>query len=694
MKKYYIPTSTLNFNNILSSESVSPKAFYSKRGFGYSRWTTIPENGFDNAIVLYETIKAFDRPISELEDHSMLIETYLSENLVTQGEDFLYCDRTIFFSPTATRFLFFSDSDKRIALSMSENSLESKLLKLYSKKIDVVDKPLETYQPIVTEEPCALNETQLENDILVNKMKGLLYGYFIGSLLSSDKNSIKQLNELKEINDIFAAINSSIDRKATPAQHERLDTLFSSINCNSPLFNGILSITNNIQQVYDILNVIKKEYGYLRNYEDLNNYLYQQQNSVGNDSTNPSIIWIKTKIEDLKSKMRQNPILLSPNNREVIVSDNRLHTINNGNLSNEKEVELFCEWINDTLSDRTVNGKISSYREELATKLTLKAKVVYSDTWGNSETRTFMNDLRRHIAGDSFNHEWNNGLLSSIAAVLIAGNEWDKLLSFMQSKEMTDYRIAFSFYGIINGYANLTRDFTDLLYEQNNKDYVWSVYKEIYKQLLGSIIETPSPINETKSDAEYKSSTLTTPQELVPVFECDAFKSLPIDAQNWYKYKVSNIFNQQGISSNTYDYLISLSNECPIKKTKTKWEKCIKSLKPVKPRKNRSKIGQGETLTISFGEQLSNISKRLFYNDPMAWNIISKHIPGEQQSDIKIDFNWFQNEYGKGAESDFYAKASRRNDAVLAAYKRHFEKRYPHINVNSMFDELRSVYRD
>ena len=43
MKKLYIPTSTLNFNNILSSESISPKAFYAIRGFGYSRWQEVEE---------------------------------------------------------------------------------------------------------------------------------------------------------------------------------------------------------------------------------------------------------------------------------------------------------------------------------------------------------------------------------------------------------------------------------------------------------------------------------------------------------------------------------------------------------------------------------------------------------------------------------------------------------------------------
>lgn len=41
MKRFYIPTSSLNFNNILSSESISPKAFYTARSFGYGRWVSV-----------------------------------------------------------------------------------------------------------------------------------------------------------------------------------------------------------------------------------------------------------------------------------------------------------------------------------------------------------------------------------------------------------------------------------------------------------------------------------------------------------------------------------------------------------------------------------------------------------------------------------------------------------------------------
>ena len=62
MKTYYIPTSSLNFNNIFSSESISPKGFYYRRNFGYSRWTSIPENPFNGVVLLYCEPKMFMRP--------------------------------------------------------------------------------------------------------------------------------------------------------------------------------------------------------------------------------------------------------------------------------------------------------------------------------------------------------------------------------------------------------------------------------------------------------------------------------------------------------------------------------------------------------------------------------------------------------------------------------------------------------
>ena len=184
MKKLYIPTTTLNFNNILSSESISPAAFYDLRKFGYHRWFSVEENNNNNCVLLYEQLCAFVRPSNGFEDHPLVVEIQLNEETLQHYYDgVFYSDKTIYLNPWHTRFIFLSEGDMLTALSMSEGSLETKMVKLY-RKLSKVEKPQDKYVlPPFKEIP--LNNKEIEKDIKHNKMKGLLYGYYIGALLSS-----------------------------------------------------------------------------------------------------------------------------------------------------------------------------------------------------------------------------------------------------------------------------------------------------------------------------------------------------------------------------------------------------------------------------------------------------------------------------------------------------------------------------
>ena len=183
MKKLYIPTSTLNFNNILSSESISPKAFYTKRGFGYSRWQEVEENNKENVILLYEEPFSFVRPDSDLEDHPMLLEITTDKNYPSIAEGLYYSDESIYLSPWRTRFIFFNEQDRRVALSISDSSLETKMLGLYHRQLYIETYPQKRFPDFVCNVP--LNKEAIDFDVRINKMKGLLYGYYIGALLSS-----------------------------------------------------------------------------------------------------------------------------------------------------------------------------------------------------------------------------------------------------------------------------------------------------------------------------------------------------------------------------------------------------------------------------------------------------------------------------------------------------------------------------
>jgi len=682
MKKYYIPTSTLNFNNILSSESISPKAFYDNRGFGYSRWATIPENPFSNAIVLNDCLCYFERPKSDIEDHPLLIELLIDETQLKQTDGFWYCDHTIYLTPTTSRFLFYDETDKTITLSMSESSLETKLMRLYARQIKTIQKPSNCYIPIKSCEPCALNELEIEKDVRINKMKGMLYGYYIGSLLSSDSESVKYLNVLKEIHNIFAAIVSSFEKKPTAYQSERLDVLFDYLNEQNADYLKLYEMINSSaldakKKTKTVWSWIFSRKDYLQN-EDKSFWLSCLQNvSEKDERENSAITWIKRKIEVSKKQNQVNRQYLSPTDEELVVIDNKVSVLKNINLINDTEVRLCISWLNETLSDKITNGKISTNKEELAKNLTLKAKEVYRELWEGSQTRTYLNDLRRHLVGEEFNHNWNNGLLSSIASVLIAGDDWEKLLAFMQNKEMTDYKLAFSFYGTLNGFANLTRDFTDILYNQE-KSYIWSVYKEFYGQLFGedvpSIVDSGtthilSDIHPVKADAvseiENTDIIVNTKRRAI----VDAIKAHPKYNPKKHQEACSKILNE-GISD--WDNIIKL---CKWKGIIEEVRKGLDGSSSITKKRKGKKEPMATPSLFNLGHDAESSNEHAQWSiifDRNAEDVINKCpslLPQIKKSVLKL-FRDFQKSYQSGYYSMHSEQYKRNNSDVI----NHFNK--------------------
>lgn len=486
MKKFYIPTSSLNFTNILSSESISPKAFYMARSFGIGRWETIPENPYQNSIVLYDELRSFNRPISDVEDHPLLIEIVLHEQveatLMKITDNTYLCDRTIYIDPFSTRLLFFTEKDKTIALSISDASSETKFVHLYRKRIQVIPAPVTNYQPITdTKEVQNFNTKEVESDKRINRMKGLLYGYYIGALLSTSKELVVKLNAAREINDIYAAILASLEHKATPQQKNRLENLFLTIH-PVPFISKLKELITDKRALDAIVYLVREEYGNIKGEVNVDKVISLLLSSSNNpDIKNPIIEKINNFIKQLDDEIARNAKPISPSDDNIVVTGDSLKNIKD--LS-DNDKSLYITWINETLTKDEYNGKISTFREALSDDITRKAKdIIGSDSWKGSCAEVTLNALRRHVRGEGFQHNWGNDVLSSIAAVVVRGDDWQKLLEYMQSKEMTEYQIAFSMYGALNGFANLLRGFTDVLFSQKST-YIAAVYKEFYGQLF------------------------------------------------------------------------------------------------------------------------------------------------------------------------------------------------------------------
>ena len=217
---------------------------------------------------------------------------------------------------------------------------------------------------------------------------------------------------------------------------------------------------------------------------------------------NQSVAWVNREISHAKTLMESYIVNLDPDEGQIIISS-KDKVVAQKAITDSLLASLFLTWTNDVLCSKSFNGKINSIKEVLSDEITKSAKNIIGVEWDNSPVRTYLNQLRRHVRGEEFNQIWDNGLLSSISAVLIKGDEWEQLLKFMQSKGMYDYRIAFAFYGVLHGFANLTRDFTDLILNKES-NYVSKVYREMYGQLFEKSI--PEPLNissaiEQKNDS-------------------------------------------------------------------------------------------------------------------------------------------------------------------------------------------------
>ena len=649
MKTLYIPTTTLNFNNIMSSESISPKAFYMQREFGYKNWHNIVENPFDNSILLYEEIPLIIRPKSDYDDYPMIIAVCLSEE---QFEDMSFTkvpgvwqyDKTIYLTPSSTTIFFDTEEHKRIALSKSESSAETKMVALYRPRMYCAQ--MEKQYNISSCKDIALNLKEISKDQRINKMKGFLYGYYVGAAMSMYENDVLQLNIINEIKNIFAAILASLDGKATKEQWLQLNELFRRLKQFEPLHTHLKKIieSNNmsteekIDSIISAINDSKYDNYYSCSFQYLLNEIQKGKPEHGD---NPAISWVNKTIKNHIENARLHKILLRPESGEIQLSSLSLISIKTHNVKTGKPQELFKAVINDVLATNKYNGKISTFKMDLATEITYKAKDVFAEEWNDScQAKVYLNALRKHIGGEPFNQQWNAGVLGSIASVVLKGDDWEKLLEFLQSKGIADYRLAFAIYGTLNGFANITRDFSNIILKEE-KEYVNAVYQFFHKQLHETDVhfsdvpyykqalenvnrqentslnkKNTTPNNTINNEKTWLENTIDSfknfigvnpsdkelPECLITIFNSEHFGRIKPQGQNWYKDEALKLWKEYKTNSLEFQKsLLYLKDKCLISGTKGQWEKCIKLIaqsKSLKPSNKSSRKSKNQEVTL------------------------------------------------------------------------------------------------
>lgn len=679
MKKFYIPTSSLNFNNILSTESVSPKAFYECRKFGYGRWTSIPENSCDFVVTLYDHPGFFTRTQSDLEDHPLLIEYSTDEEFKRVGDGIYVSDHTLYFNPAITRFIFFTEQDKKVALSLTESSSETKFVSVYGRRISV-ETFEERYEPVGIHGSDKVNEAEVEKDRLINRMKGLLYGYYVGASVAATPEQVRELSAYLQIQNIFAAIVSSANHMPTDAQREQLKLAFAELIRFDPLYKALLEFERDTSRV-DHLCAILRKFGKDISPNDVEALVSSLKSEVGGDCY--GVRWVKDNVLRVQKEMNENRAYLSPEKDEIIVIDGKLDKISNECLPDQQMRKLFISWANEVLVKLDFNGKVSSCKEKLADALTLKAKEVLGSEWVDGNfVRRYLNAMRKHIIGkEKFTEEWRDGLLSSMTAVLSKGDDWEGLLRFMQGKGLTDYRLAFAIYGELNGFANLTRDFTDIVLCGRNK-HLRAMYEEFFGQLHDrqidwSLLDNPDVVENLKT-------------RVLRFFDGPGFKCKKSKAEKQSLRSILlNVFEQLTANPDPKVFVQSLAGRKDgWDEKKQPWKIMQKEFAPdfskdAKP-KGRKKTKKSDVTQGLLGIPLEETQTKLMLDDVANWVVACAEMidDAKAKSTFENDAYWFvenhQDQYTDNAGRimpGYYCQKDKSNAATIDRYNEHLKRK-------------------
>jgi len=649
--KLFIPTSSLNFNNIMSCESVSPFAFYMQRNFGYKTFEKVELNKLNNSLLLYEDFPKFQIPESEIVNYPMVVEVDIDseyEGLNKLQNGIWQIDRTVYLNPFSSRIYFYTSEHKRTILSRSDSSAETKLVNLYMNNIEVFQGEMQEYNLNAISDLPSLNHQEVENDNQKNKIKGFAYAYLIAANNSTSKENVQLKNLINKIINLSSAIVNSVSGYGTQQQNDELKHLLQKLNAYQYSdVKEFLKITFP-DQFNEVWNKLYYQFGLrIPSKYNFENYYHSLTD--------------KTKYETVIQDLKNLPtIIIGSNNNSsfklgwdnIALVGNRLTQYDDDFIPKAETREMYQNLINDIfVSTDITESSFSSERSRLADEITRKIKsYIGEEQWKSHDANKYLNNLRRNIAGqEAFNINWNTGLISAIAAFLLKGEDFEKLNDFLISIEIEDGRLAFGLYGCICGYANLSRVFTSYFYN-SDLEYLTKTYKTIYKQLhnielsgdLTKVEKTKSITTESKINLEEKEESYSNNDFdiLFKEFEFNVPDFLDIKQKKdrqFYKTEMSKLYSGE-ISENFIKSLEKLENP---KGTVGKWKKVISYLKNKSKQKKDSKSTKYLT-----AEQTSmffdNGEKQPFMQDYNAFDKISSLIPRNEQKKVKSEIEWIQ----------------------------------------------------
>lgn len=494
MKKYIVTTS-LNIDNILSTESISPISAYDYRKFGYNHFYEIGIRMPSNYIVLFSAIPHFEIVDDLRENYPMVIQ--IDDDVQLKGcykignykeVDIYGYNSTILLTPDNCKLLFFTPNTKMLT---RQNSLDSKLNKwgeyfLFETVTPSCISLIEIINHVSW--PDKLNNNNSLDENLHDRAKGFIYGYYLGLSKSISPQVAQMLAIQKRIYDIVASVknnngqsNSAFNQELIrlDEEYERKDPDRKKLNdlwkrksneCDIPVSNlnrwlkdnGMLDLAKEqFCKRYDI-NIRKR----------FTAYTPWQLEEYSNDTK----IYTNRLIEVEKTKeITLNELDVTPDLSQVMLDK----TDETNMLFNHVIATLLWSNVIGTKENLRLN------RADIATNVTKGIINIFKQTkkdWENSKERIFFHHLRQNLLEFTpFNlKEIDNIIWQSLAAFILKGDDLDDLVNYLSTQSIPSYQYALALWGATCGYVQLSKGILATSLTKTERE---SLYKKTYRLL-------------------------------------------------------------------------------------------------------------------------------------------------------------------------------------------------------------------
>lgn len=505
----------MNFHSIMATESCSPSACYSRRGFGDSYFYVAGSFAKKNSIILFNKYPKCVMPITEEEQYSLVIEidtektaNFEFEEIGRHNDVVVYQTRkTIYLNPMGCKLLFESNSIRDLILSRAKvRSLDAKTLfyeKAGSFAIPRTESFVYSKEYIEPYSDVEFDEENLANDKKINKCKGFLYAYLIGANTSPGEGVSDMQQVLKELSNL---IHARIINNDYSLHGERINELQKRFETEARKYD---IVTKKLSESANRLNsstieMLQTELVRLGVWEALACKMFSL----------PSLSYVcsSEQWDNIETKMTQfiASVSSAANNRLIVNEIPAIHEYEPPVVclrASNQEIEIYTAWIKLLLNPECNLKGFFANKLSFLKNLGIVAKEIMGDeAFANSPERAYYNGLIKNIreAEDFGLSSLNSMVWQSLAICAKATNpDVDALYSLMTSCAIEDYRCAVAMWGAMCGYADMPKPFFNRIVEgvnvQDAYDYTCCIEKRIHGfESAALVTQIPQKIEEAE----------------------------------------------------------------------------------------------------------------------------------------------------------------------------------------------------